>query len=260
MENFELEKKKDRMLMRLEMSKLTQHLGKSPWNLLSNDAYRNCSDPTVSVVITLYNYSEYIHECLDSVCASELGSLPNGIEITIVDDCSNDDSAQLVEDYLAQSSVPIVLVKKVFNTGLASSRNIGLDLARAPYVFILDADNWIYPQCLAVHYEAIHYSEAVAVYATINRFNTKTGESVGRMSNREWNVSNLVGSPYIDAMAMFDRNILRKMGGYSMELMEIGWSGWEDYDLWLKLAQAGFLLQIYSTNVEFLPRSSSVYG
>jgi hypothetical protein len=40
-------------------------------------------------------------------------------------------------------------------------------------------------------------------------------------------------------MAMFDRQALARVGGYSTELLDHGWFGWEDYDLWLKLAQAG---------------------
>ena len=43
----------------------------------------------------------------------------------------------------------------------------------------------------------------------------------------------------IDAMALLDRASVLAVGGYSTELIDYGWFGWEDYDLWLKLAQAG---------------------
>ena len=45
--------------------------------------------------------------------------------------------------------------------------------------------------------------------------------------------------PYIDALAMFRRDALLAAGAYSTELIDHGWFGWEDYDLWLKLADAG---------------------
>ena len=48
----------------------------------------------------------------------------------------------------------------------------------------------------------------------------------------------LVEFPYIDAMAMFDREQLIKIGGYDNELYKLGWFGWEDYDLWLRIAGA----------------------
>ena len=44
--------------------------------------------------------------------------------------------------------------------------------------------------------------------------------------------------PFAVAMALFDRQAVLDVGGYSDDLLHYGW-GWEDYDLWLKLAQAG---------------------
>jgi hypothetical protein len=38
-------------------------------------------------------------------------------------------------------------------------------------------------------------------------------------------------------MAMFNRDALLGVGGYDNQLSQIGWFGWEDYDMWLKYAQ-----------------------
>jgi hypothetical protein len=48
----------------------------------------------------------------------------------------------------------------------------------------------------------------------------------------------LVEHPYIDAMALFDRAELIALGGYDNELFKVGWFGWEDYELWLRMAAA----------------------
>jgi glycosyltransferase involved in cell wall biosynthesis len=225
-------------MQRLELAKLSELWGKAPWAVISNEAYEQRQVASVSVVITLYNYAAYIHKCLDSVCASDASGLPDGFEILVINDCSTDNSAQLVRDYFDKhSDIPISLVNKQFNTGLADSRNLGLKLARAPYVFILDADNWIHFDCITRLYQAIQGS--AAAYGMIRRFNHDSGEEVNLISNREWNVYELVCCPYIDAMAMFDRQILLSLSGYSSELIHYGWFGWEDYDLWLKLAQSG---------------------
>jgi hypothetical protein len=40
------------------------------------------------------------------------------------------------------------------------------------------------------------------------------------------------------AMAMFDREQLIKIGGFDNELHKLGWFGWEDNDLWLRIAHA----------------------
>jgi glycosyltransferase involved in cell wall biosynthesis len=232
--------KRNIMGTRLEMAKLCAFLGKDPWVMSENRAFEACTAPSVTVIITLYNYADYIKQCLDSVCATLADQLPGGFDVLIIDDCSTDESASLVEAYLNTAETPLCLVKKAFNTGLADARNTGLNLARAPFVFILDADNWIYPNCLPVLYEAINRSGVAGVYGIINRFNSKTGKGAGLVSFYEWDVRELIAYPYIDAMAMFKKDILLKVGGYSTELMVIAWSGWEDYDLWLKLAQSGY--------------------
>jgi cellulose synthase/poly-beta-1,6-N-acetylglucosamine synthase-like glycosyltransferase len=232
---------------RLEMSKLCTFLGKDPWTGSANAAYESCH-PSVTVIITLYNYADYIQQCLDSVCASQ----SIDFDILVIDDCSTDDSAAIVQDYLQTTETPIRLIQKAFNTGLADARNTGLHLARAPFVFILDADNWIYPNCLTTLHSAIQTAGCAAVYGIINRFNSKTGEGAGLVSFYEWDVLELVAGPYIDAMALFKKDILLKVGGYSTELMVIAWSGWEDYDLWLKLAQAGH-------NAKLVPNILSSY-
>jgi glycosyltransferase involved in cell wall biosynthesis len=226
------------VIQRLELAKLSELWGKAAWTISGNDAYRNRCTVSVSVIVTLYNYATYIQHCLDSVCASHTEGLPNGFEIVVINDCSTDHSAQLVQDYLEQrSDISICLVNKLFNTGLADARNLGLKIARADHVFILDADNWIYPNCLSTLYQAIQGS--AAAYGMIRRVEQATGQELSPLSYQDWDVHELIRCPYIDAMAMFDRQVLLSVGGYSLELIHHGWFGWEDYDLWLKLAQAG---------------------
>lgn len=226
-------------MSRLEMEKLCSFLGRDPWEKVTNAAYDSSFDTSVTVVITLFNYSEYICECLDSVCAAK-ADMPGGFEVLVIDDCSTDSSANIVEQYIHNTNVPICLVKKIFNTGLADARNVGLRLARSPYIFILDADNWIYPNCLSKLYDAIYESKYASTYGIINKFAHQTGEGRGLISSYEWDVRELLTAPFIDAMAMFRREALLEVGGYSTDLMELGWYGWEDYDMWLKLAQAGY--------------------
>jgi hypothetical protein len=53
-------------------------------------------------------------------------------------------------------------------------------------------------------------------------------------------------------MAMFDRAQLINIGGYDTELFKFGWFGWEDYDLWLRIAEARL-------RVSFLPNVLCLY-
>ena len=79
----------------------------------------------------------------------------------------------------------------------------------------------------------------LGAYGIVQRFSDETGEPLGLLSRYEWNVADPVRGPYIDAMAMFKRKAVLDVGGYATELVEHGWFGWEDYALWLTLAQAG---------------------
>jgi glycosyltransferase involved in cell wall biosynthesis len=232
------EARRSAVIARLEIAKFYEtNFSKELWSLVQNQAYEACSSPCISVIITLFNYSNYIAECLDSVAKSVTCDLPGGFEVIVVDDCSTDGSIAVAEKYLQTSDIPICLVKKSLNTGLGDARNAGIKLARGSYIFILDADNWIYPKCLSTLYSEIQSGNYAAVYSLIKRFDSDSGRELGLLSSSPWDVGNLVKQPYIDAMAMFSRDALIKAGGYSTELIYYGWFGWEDYDLWLKLAQ-----------------------
>lgn len=238
---------------RLELARFAEFWGKEPWTCITNESYNVQGEVAISVIITLYDYAAYIRQCLDSVRNSEPLEILNRLEVIVLNDCSTDNSSDIVCSYLNEyPDLPICLVNKHFNTGLADARNLGLKLARAPYLFILDADNWIHPNCLSRLHQSLQSSDASAAYGMIRRFMHGTGESVDVVSSKPWDVHELVRAPYIDAMAMFDRQSLLSVGGYSTELIHHGWFGWEDYDLWLKFANSGFFC-------EFVPEVLSEY-
>jgi glycosyltransferase involved in cell wall biosynthesis len=239
-----LDEKRLLAVSRLQSAKVFEGMGCNSWQLISNDRYQSGDRPCICVIIPLYNYAKYIHQCLESVSASIFDQSDIEIEVLVIDDRSTDDSAKVVEEYLGRSTVSICLIKKHLNTGLADVRNIGLKVARAPYVFMLDADNWIEPNCLAVLYEQLKLSDCASTYGKIRMFNNETQEYFYVFSDQEWDVAELIQDPYIDAMAMFDKKTLLDVGGYSTDLVEYGWFGFEDYDLWLKLAQNGYVAKL----------------
>jgi glycosyltransferase involved in cell wall biosynthesis len=241
---YNLDEKRLLVVSRLQSAKVFEEMGCDSWRSISNSSYQSVDRPNICVIIPLYNYAKYIHQCLESVAASVFENSDVKIEVLVIDDRSTDNSLQVIEEYLERSSLPICLIKKYLNTGLADVRNIGLKIARAPYVFMLDADNWIAPNCLAVMYAQIKSGNYASIYGKIKIFNNDTQEYVYVFSDQEWNVDDLIQDPYIDAMAMFDKNILIEVGGYSTELVEYGWFGFEDYDLWLKLAHHDYVVKL----------------
>jgi glycosyltransferase involved in cell wall biosynthesis len=236
---------------RFEAQKRAQQSGEPIFQLIDNSRFDG-SAPAVSVIVTLYNYRAYIRQCLKSLEDSNTAAIPGGIEVVIVNDASTDDS--LVQAIASQrnSRHPVRIVDKQLNTGLADARNIGLQSARAPYAFILDADNMVFPRALEQLHSTIVRDNSAAVYSMLCRFQGAHNNPEGLLSYYDWDPQMLIEYPYIDAMAMFDREQLIKIGGYDTELYKYGWFGWEDYDLWLRIAQADL-------RVSFLPNVLCLY-
>jgi GT2 family glycosyltransferase len=84
------------------------------------------------------------------------------------------------------------------------------------------------------------------------RFEGAHNNPEGLLSYYDWDPQMLVERPYIDAMALFNRRQLIEIGGYDTDLYNFGWFGWEDYDLWLRIAQA-------KLPVMFLPNVLCLY-
>jgi glycosyltransferase involved in cell wall biosynthesis len=236
---------------RFEAQKRSQEQEKAIFQSIDNLRF-NSSTPAVSVIVTLYNYGSYIGQCLKSLEDSHTATIPGGIEVVIVNDASTDDSLKQAMVAQTNSRHPVRLIDKQLNTGLADARNIGLQLARAPYAFILDADNIVFPRALEQLHATIVRDNSAAAYSMLCRFQTRQSDREGLLSYFDWDPRMLVEFPYIDAMAMFDREQLIKIGGYDNELYKLGWFGWEDYDLWLRIAEAGLC-------VSFLPNVLCLY-
>jgi glycosyltransferase involved in cell wall biosynthesis len=194
---------------------------------------KTCS---VSVLITNYNYGHYLTACLLSVANGMM--VHDDMEILIVDDASTDNSLSVINDFLQQyPKLSFQVIRNEINLGLIRSRNLAIHKARGKYVFILDADNHIGPDCLGLHLEAMRQNPgAIACYGRIQDFLDSTGEIAGVRSDVAFSYELLLRGPYIDAMAMFDRKALIEIGLYNQDMPSYGN---EDYELWLRIGKAG---------------------
>lgn len=99
----------------------------------------------ISVVIPCYNASNYLGRCLDALKAQTY----KDFEVICVDDCSTDETAQLIEDYSRYTSLQLKYVRNEINSGPAASRNKGIQIACGNYVAFCDSDDWYAPDYLA---------------------------------------------------------------------------------------------------------------
>ncbi len=96
---------------------------------------RDVENPLVTVIITCYNYGNYVKEAIDSV----LQQTYKNINLLIINDGSTDNSLQVINKYRREERVKIVSRK---NRGIVYTRNEGLDLANGEYICFLDADDF----------------------------------------------------------------------------------------------------------------------
>lgn len=93
------------------------------------------SDVLISVIVPAYNYAHLLPRALDSV----LAQWAEDIELLIVDDGSQDNTAEVLTEYQARH--PQLQVVRQANAGAAAARNHGIRLARGRYALLLDADD-----------------------------------------------------------------------------------------------------------------------
>ena len=91
--------------------------------------------PSVSVIVPVYNIEQYIGKCLDSI----IGQTLKEIEIIVVDDGSTDDSSRIIDRY-ARTDSRIVAIHKT-NGGVVSARNCGIAQATGLYILFVDGDD-----------------------------------------------------------------------------------------------------------------------
>jgi len=95
-------------------------------------------DELVSIITPSYNTGKYIAETIQSVLAQTYENW----ELIIVDDCSNDDTDEVVQEFLQDSRIKYI--KNQTNQGAALSRNYALREARGKWIAFLDSDDlWI---------------------------------------------------------------------------------------------------------------------
>lgn len=94
-------------------------------------------NPTVSIIIPIYNAEKNLPRCIESVLKQEY----TNFELILVDDGSSDSSGAICDEYREKEHRIRVIHKK--NTGVSDSRNIGISMAQGEYIQFLDSDDWI---------------------------------------------------------------------------------------------------------------------
>lgn len=192
----------------------------------------------LAVCISLYNYRQRICQALNSVLAQRN---IDGLEVIVVDDASDDDGASLVRAWMQKHQerfARCLLLQHTQNGGLASARNTAFAIAESSWCFVLDADNQLDPLALAhCRSVAAEANSRCAVVHSLIRVQPEDGCNDTRtlVSDLSWQKEVFKRGNYIDAMALVRREAWQSIGGYTHIP-----GGWEDFDFWCSLIDAGW--------------------
>jgi glycosyltransferase involved in cell wall biosynthesis len=200
------------------------------------------ANPIISVIIPCYNHGMFIEEALKSIEESER----KDYEIIIIDDGSTDSETISKLEHLKSKGYQII---SQMNMGAMSARNNGIRNSRGKYILPLDADNMIMPQMISKTIKILESDPSVSIvysdrkmFGIINEIN-KVGPFI---------LSEMLLGNYIDACAVYRREVWEKTGGYD-ENMQM--QGWEDWDFWLSAFSNGYIFE-YISEVLFQYRVS----
>ena len=144
----------------------------------------------ISIIIPVYNVELYIKECLNSVMSQ---TYQGKMECLIVDDCGTDRSIKLAEQIIEsyKGSIEFHILHHKHNRGLSAARNTGMNAATGDYLYFLDSDDSIIPQCLELMAEMQNkYPQADVIQAgalcDYDFLNIETKNLPEYTDDREW--------------------------------------------------------------------------
>ena len=136
----------------------------------------SCAAPLVSVIIPNYNYARFLTERIDSVLSQTF----QNFELIILDDCSTDNSREVIERYRSNPKVSHIIYNQS-NTGSPFAQwEKGLSVARGKYIWVAEADDSALPEFLAYAVAALEADNRVALVKTMSELVDADGNTFAR--------------------------------------------------------------------------------
>lgn len=220
----------------------------------SSHLVRQYDEPDVSIIIPVrpgHEEPEILWRALDSVD----GQTFRGWECIVVFD-GVEENDHIIRTKRAFPHVKYIHTDRGYGAGYA--RNRGAEIAQAPLLLFLDADDWLVPEAVATMVDA-YVSERNIIYTDyagkalipkenlkeiehrLIEYNDKTGEAVLKHQSADYNCELAIVQPekgrtYIWCLvtSLVPRAWHKEIGGFD-ESME----SWEDWDYWIRMARAG---------------------
>jgi alpha-1,3-rhamnosyltransferase len=195
--------------------------------------------PIVTVLIPSYNHALYIEQLLNSIVQQSYGYA--SIELIVVDDCSTDNSASIIQKMADEHNFQFILNKE--NKGICANINKGILLATGKYICISGSDDYWALDKLELQVAHLEKNPKAAVCSgnvirVDGNGNDLAPDKQKSAPARIYTFKEvfLRDFPFSSTCAMIRTSVLTELGGYD-ETLKI-----EDYYMWLKIAAAGYEL------------------
>lgn len=140
--------------------------------------------PKVSVIVPIYNVEQYISKCVDSILEQTL----KDIEIILVNDCSPDNSINIIREYEKKYDNVTVIDSKV-NLKQGGAKNLGMKIAKGEYIGFIDGDDYISPEMFEKLYNLAKENDADCAACQIATFTGDTIKEEEIKPSIEWKES-----------------------------------------------------------------------
>ncbi len=189
--------------------------------------------PKISVVMAVYNCGKYLEESIQSI----LNQTFRDFEFILVNDCSSDNSLDILKKYLTIDK-RIILIINNRNLGPAASRNKGIEIAKGKYISILDADDIAIHNRLEIQYNMLDKNKNIFLLGSGWFVIDESSKLIGKYQNftDPKNIRDkLPKEDCINNSTVMFRN--DKATFYRDKFIYA-----QDYDLWLRLLTSGKIL------------------
>ena len=198
----------------------------------------------VTVVVTCFNYGQYLEEAVESALAQS-GGPPH---VIVVDDGSTDSETREAIDRLPEQ----VEVVRQRNQGVSVARNTGLARAKTPYLLILDADDRLAPDALASLRPPLIENEQLGYSYGLARF---FGEWEGILRFPPYDPYRLLYRNLVGLSALMRREVFETTGGFDTNFRNYG-----DWEFWLHALACGWQgVQVDSVTLEYRRHTGSMW-
>ncbi len=183
----------------------------------------------VSIITPTYNAAEYIRETIRSVQAQTYTNW----ELIIVDDCSTDNTEDIVKEYLVDERIRYV--KTAENSGAAKTRNTGIRLSKGKWIAFLDSDDLWEENKLSKHIDFMQREKLAFSFTSYNVINDRN-QIISKFEPKKdrYDYKDILKHCYIGcSTAIYDSEALGKV-----EMPEAAIKR-EDFACWLQILKMG---------------------